>query len=1007
MKIFKFLKEKLEWPAVLIVLAVILIAAANFRPGTILSGWDNLHPEFNFPLNLTRSFFSVWQEYQGLGLLPGMGHAADFFRQLFLGTVSLFLPLSFVRYFFHFLMLFLGPLGIYFFLKDVVFGENSWVIQKVGGLAGVFFYLFNLATLQLFYVPYEAFSVHFAFLPWLFLVNLWFLKERTRKSLFWLFLVNLLAVAQGYVATFFLVYLVSLSLVFFLYWWQQKKNWQPIFFAYLLVFFINAFWLLPSLYFALSNIEVNLKAKINLMSTEENFLRNQKYGNLENAALLKGFWFDNLEPTKEGQVKSMMGEWQEYLQRPLVKAGGYLLFLLAMTGMVVSFRKKSPARLFLPVFLLGFLMLGNDIPVLSWPIKLLYRLPLFSQLFRFPFTKFSALTAFSLAIFYATAFAFILEKLMPVLRWKKIARLSLALVFLILPLVFLRPVFQGRFFYAKERVSFPPEYFQVFDFFRKQNSSGRIADFPQTNFWGWSFYRWPTGNYSGSGFLWYGIEQPILDRAFDPWGKANENYYWEISYALSSQDQPLFEKVLDKYQVTWVLLDESQADGDWQTEKLVEFLKPPKFSLAVQFGKIKIYRVGEKAPESFVYWAKSLPSIGPNYDWTNFDRAFLENGHYLSSGNSPEIYYPFRTLFSGRGSEEHDFEIEDRGEYFIFRQKIPAGLAQTFLNIPRFSGQELLWINPQDLSQTRVLIPEVRHYGEELVVFVPKVEGYLSAATEASRLFSLSTVQNCAQFKNGTVSGELVSKEGKKAWRLSAVDANNCSAVFSLPNLPHKFSYLLKIESRHLAGRKLLFWLENLTGHKVDLELFLDKKSPSVFLIQPPMAKDGLGYTLHFDNISIGRQKTVNELMAISANPLPYDFLTGLTLAQKELSASTTTLTTLKAKHPNPTVYELAGLKEEGIIILSQAYHPGWHAYLLDAKRYPPNALLAPIFGKEIKEHVLVNNWENGWKLDSLQETGNNEQSRVFLIFLPQYLQYLGFGLLGIAFFLVLSKAKK
>jgi hypothetical protein len=498
-----------------------------------------------------------------------------------------------------------------------------------------------------------------------------------------------------------------------------------------------------------------------------------------------------------------------------------------------------------------------------------------------------------------------------------------------------------------------------------------------------------------------------LDRAFDPWGEANENYYWEVSYALYSKNQLLFEKVLDKYQVTWVLIDESNAGGgDWRTlglEKLVEFLKPPKFSLAAQFGKIKIYRVGKEAPESFVYWVKSLPSIGPNYDWTNFDRAFLENGHYLSAGSSPDIYYPFRALFSGRGSEEHNFEIEDRGEYFVFRQKIPAVLAQTFLSIPHFSGQELLWINPQDLSQTRVLIPEVRHYGEELVVFVPKVDGYLSAAAEAPRLFSLSTVQNCTQFKKGTVSGELVSKDGGKAWRLSAVDANNCSAIFSLPNLPHKFGYLLKIESRYLTGRSLLFWLENLTNQKVDLELFLDKKSTSAFLIQPPMAKDGLGYSLHFDNISIGRQKTINDLQAVTVNPLPYDFLTGLCLTQQKLPVSTAPLTPLKADHPNPTLYEVASPPKEGTLVLSQAYNLGWHAYLLDTKRYPLSALLAPIFGKEIKEHVLVNDWENGWKLDSLQESGISEQSRIILIFLPQYLEYLGFGLLGVALIWVVA----
>ena len=996
MDIFEWLKEKINWPVMLITGAVVLIAVFNYQPGTFLSGWDNLHPEFNFSLNLTRSFFSVWQEYQGLGLLPGMGHAADLFRQLFLWLVSLVLPVSFLRYLFHFLTLFLGALGVYFLLKNVI---------------AAFLYLFNLATLQLFYVPYEAFSVHFAALPWLFLVSLNYLQNPGRKSLFWFLFVNLLAAAQGYVITFFLVYLLALSLVFFFYWLTNKKSWSKILLSYLLIFLINSFWLLPNLYFAATNLEVTRKAKINLMTTEENLLRNKKYGTLENAVLLKGFWFDNLEPNDEGEVEPMMAPWENHLQKPAVKAAGFLIFLLAFGGAVVAIWKRLPARFFFPVFLLGFLMLLNDTPVLSLPSAILYRLPLFTQLFRFPFTKFSTLAAFGLAVFYGSSFL-AAHQLNFKSKWlTKLYRGAVSLFFLALPVVLLWPAFQGKLFYQKERATFPSEYFQVFDFFKNQNIAGRIANFPQTNFWGWHFYRWPEGDYSGSGFLWYGIGQPILDRAFDPWSRANENYYWEISYALYSKNQALFEKVLDKYQVSWVLLDKSSANaGSWPAlglEDLEAFLGSARFSLAAQFGKIKIYREVKASPESFVFWTGSLPNIGPEYQWGNFDRAFWEHGYYLSSpATAADYYYPFRSLFSGREVAERDFEIEDRGEYFLFRQEVPGHLKQYFLKIPQFSGEELVWVDSKDLSQSRVLIPEVRQYDNEMVVFVPKVDGYFSTTLEAGGSINLSATQNCTQFKNGTVSAELVSWEGKKVWRLSAIDANNCSASFSLPSLPHKFGYLLGVKSRHLEGRNLLFWLENLTNQKADLELFLDQKSPTAFLIQPPMAKDGLGYTLHFDNIAIGRQKTVNDSQAVVVNPLPYDFLTGLCLTQPKTPALSPGLTPLSADHPNPAFYEIASLPKEGTIILSQAYHPGWKAYLVDSKRQRFKAaemFLAPLLGKEIKEHVLVNNWENGWKLDRVRD----RDRVVYLIFLPQYLEYLGFGLLGVALIWVFAFAKR
>ena len=47
----------------------------------------------------------------------------------------------------------------------------------------------------------------------------------------------------------------------------------------------------------------------------------------------------------------------------------------------------------------------------------------------------------------------------------------------------------------------------------------------ETAWGGWNYYDW---GYRGSGFLWYGIKQPILDRAFDVWDKSSEKYYEEI-----------------------------------------------------------------------------------------------------------------------------------------------------------------------------------------------------------------------------------------------------------------------------------------------------------------------------------------------------------------------------------------------------------------------------------------------------------------------------------------------
>jgi len=68
------------------------------------------------------------------------------------------------------------------------------------------------------------------------------------------------------------------------------------------------------------------------------------------------------------------------------------------------------------------------------------------------------------------------------------------------------------------------------------------------------------------------------------------------------------------------------------------------------------------------------------------------------------------------------------------------------------------------------------------------------------------------------------------------------------------------------------------------------------------------------------------------------------------------------------------------------------------------NSLFPYLFGKELKEHVLVNNWANGWVLDN-----NDSPNHKFItIFWPQYLEYLGFAILIFTFagILFLKKSK-
>lgn len=967
---------------------VLVLAATNYKSGAWLSGWDNLHPEFNFAVNIKRSLHAVWQEYQGLGLLGGMGHASDLPRQLALWVLSPLFPDSLLRWFYHLLMLLAGGLGAYFLLKNFILKGFNRINKELASLAGAFFYLLNLATLQMFYVPFEAYSAHFGFLPWLFLAFLDFLEKGSAKSLLLLVIVNFLSLTQGYVATYFVVYAISLALIAVVYLWKKAKVREAAV-ASLVIFSINAFWLLPNLYFVFDKTDINVSAKINEMMTQDAFLRNKKYGNLANTTLLKGFWFDNQVVDADGDTVFMLQPWVDHLEKPGVSAVGYFLFLLSLWGIVFAWRRKlRKALIFLLPLGFAFLMLSVGTPVLSLLGSLVYKLPLFSQIFRFPFTKFAILAALGLSIFYALGYLFLFSA-----TRIRLFKALIALAFLVLPVLFLYPAFQGNLFYERNRAHIPREYFRVFDYFKNQKN-GRIANFPQPSFWGWNFYKW---GYSGSGLLWYGIEQPILDRAFDVWSAEDENYYWEISYALYSQDQRLFENVLEKYQISWLLVDGNIVNPSSpkalyfdELEKLA--FGSNKISLAREFGKIKIYKVALDAPVSdFVFLAQGFPVVGSSFAWNNHDRAFSENSHYLVNGqwsmnNGQSIIYPFQSLFTGRGQEDLDFEVEDKGDFYVFRKTFEKPLEGYFVEIPEFSGEDLTWVNPENLAEVEQKTREIFFNGQRLEVIIPKVGGFYSGGVDPVNTPYATNPENCNQKSLGEVKNEAVSKNGEQLLRLRAVNANNCSISLWLANLPHKFGYLVTVEGRNVKGKSLLFWLENTNSRRADIETYLprEKKLTASYLIQPPMEDDGVGYTLHVDNISIGDEETVNDIGRIEINPIPYDFLKGIVLRTSAQNATPQHYGVVKVRHPNPAYYEVelgTEVPDNSVLVLSQAYHEGWRAYE------------GSLFGSSAGEHVLVNNWANGWLLsDEAIEPSSNKS--IIIFYVPQLLEYLGFALL-------------
>lgn len=645
---------KRHHPLLVIALVVFFVSATNIVPGTYLSGWDNLHPEFDFLTNLRRAVFGVWQEYQGLGVLGGNAHPTEALRVLFLWMLSATIPQSLLRYTYHLLFWFIGGVGAYY-LSRKLFAPQRTSHHKSGTngpLITALFYLLNIGTLQNFYLPYEAFTHHFAFLPWLILSLYTFLEKPTRKHLALFAVINLLATPMFYIPTIFIVYsfvFITVCGAFLLHHFSRPKI-LTIITAALIFVIVNLYWLLPFGYFVSQGTKFVTQSSINAIFTDEAFLRNQMFGALPTAVIMKGFWFGTTDMAdSSGKQQLLMGPWVDFTNALPTQLLLYSFFICAILGIGALFVKKNAYRFPLTIlFALCLFALIND----NFPTGFIFKyfqdtIPLFKQVFRLPFTKFIVLTSLLYSILIGYAALTLGSYLRTALLRKFVTFLFIAAI-----LYGALPSLQGNFFYAKMRVTIPAEYFTVFSYFQKDPTNGKVAYLPQPTFWGWVTYDW---GYRGSGFPWYGVPQPILDRAFDVWSLKNEDYYHELSYALYEHDDAaVLQQVLDKYAVSFIWIDGSiisphkplLSDAVALEKKVAQL---GDFEKVLTVGKQQLFK---RKSTALPLSSSQAILVDKNTRFSLFDAYYATYGNYITQDGAAQ---PERLPFGDLDSRIHSW----------------------------------------------------------------------------------------------------------------------------------------------------------------------------------------------------------------------------------------------------------------------------------------------------------------------------------------------------------------
>lgn len=577
-RILTFLTQNpFEWifPVALFSITL-LICILNFTPGTWLTGWDTLHPEFDFFLNFKRMINGAWRTDQGLGAVAAHSHMSELPRLLILWILSLIAPTEVLRYGYIFTCFILGPLGIYVFARFILHTSKQKNIPSLINLAAFIAgltYIFNLATVQQFIVVFEMFAVQYAALGWLFWTGTQALTSpQSKKWLLAFFIVSILSAPMAYASTLWLatmgglgLYLIGITVLS-----RSKKVFIKLFQIGLVLFAANSFWLLPNLYFLLSPAHsIPEKSHINQLFSQEAFLQNQEFGTFFDLALLKNFLFQwQIYDFEQSEFVMLLQPWIDHISQQAVQSIGYFFALTAILGCVLATARKQTKiiPLLLPFCLSIFMLINANPPFTTMFEWLRTHSGLFEEGFRFPFTKFSFLYVFCFSLFIASATHSVLNV------FKKYRELysvvwSVILISTSVSLIYLGwPMFQGKLISQHIRKPIPTEYESLFQFMNQQPAHARVALLPAATPAGWEYKNW---GYQGAGFLWFGMSQPILVRDFDRWNSHNETFYEKLSTAIYGKDDQALDQTLRQYQVPYLLVDEysiNAVPGDTKQE---------------------------------------------------------------------------------------------------------------------------------------------------------------------------------------------------------------------------------------------------------------------------------------------------------------------------------------------------------------------------------------------------------------------------------------------------------
>jgi len=640
------------FPYLSIFLLVSILFLTNVKKNTYFSGWDNLHPEFNFAEYAKRIVFGAWVEHQGLGAPAAQSQLSELSRLPIIFFLSIFLPKNLIRYIFHFLMLFLGAVGMFLFLKKMWVKDENIIRKKFLSLFGAFYYLLNIFTLQQFYISFELFAVQFAFLPFNLITIYNFINSKTKKNFILLIISQFLFTPTAHTPTVFYISFIFFLLFAFFIIWEKYKNLtlflkNGLSFS-LIIFFVHSYWIIPNIYYILFKSNYVTESRANYLFNQESKWSVIEAGDIK--SLISGVhylftWKDFNFNTRKYEL--IFKEWINHFSNPLILFFLIIFNIFSLFGIFYTLIKKEIGKirfsiLIFHVFALIFLWSGLFLPTKL--INFFYASSIIKESFRNPFTKLQIVFSFTTTLLLITTIEFIGKKI-----HKALAYWLSGFLFILLTITYY-PSFKGQFINEKLKTNIPQEYFEAYDFFQKQDKDLRVLELPFLSDAGWVYYDWGRkGNYQGIGINFFGIPQPYLTPDFARWEETNDFFYHELRYALNNKDASHLKDIFMKYNIDLILVDENlniEKKHQFDFNLLIALLRKTGAYPVWQKNKLSVfYFSDDNTHEKFA--PKKIYLINQDdIKRVKKDVVFEKHGDYITCDKECGLYYPLTSLYT-------------------------------------------------------------------------------------------------------------------------------------------------------------------------------------------------------------------------------------------------------------------------------------------------------------------------------------------------------------------------